>query len=96
MIPEHVEALRVHREQQKKIPKHQLDEQELQELGYVAINALKHTLPVRITYWKDWSYLDLEGIIYRVEIDLKQIKVILDENDVEFIPVDCLKSIQLL
>ena len=48
MLPEHVARLRQGKEEQKKIEKHELDEQELIELGYVVMDSLNHELDLRV------------------------------------------------
>ncbi|WP_332634679.1 YolD-like family protein [Halalkalibacter flavus] len=41
MLPEHVEGLQHQKEEKTKVPRHELDEQELQEVGTVIMNSRK-------------------------------------------------------
>jgi hypothetical protein len=93
MLPEHVEALHKHKFEQKKVPKHELDEQELQEIGIVVMDSLKHELEVMITYWQDGFYKELIGIVDKVDTQTKRVKLRLDD-DFTYIGFDCLKSVE--
>ncbi|WP_245308307.1 YolD-like family protein [Halalkalibacter urbisdiaboli] len=53
IIAEHAERMRQQQGEKKKMPKHELDEQELQEIGFVVMDALRHTLDIRVVYWVD-------------------------------------------
>jgi hypothetical protein len=94
MLPEHVEELRKRKEEQKKVPKHELDEQELQEIGFVVMDSLKHELEVVLTYWRDGFYHDLNGIIDRVDIQTKRVRLRLHDDNIEYIGIGCLKNVE--
>lgn len=93
MLPEHRKALSEHNEEKKKVEKPMLDEQELQEIGLVVMDALHHTLDVRVVYWDDGQYKEIIGTINKVDHLEKWIKVTSDD-DVVNIDVDCLKSVE--
>ncbi len=96
MLPEHVTKLRQRTSEQKKIAKHELDEQELQEIGYVVMDALNHTLEVRVIYWADWAYNELVGYIAKVDLQLKSVRFEKEDGDIEIVPIDCIKSVERL
>ncbi|WP_332694549.1 YolD-like family protein [Halalkalibacter lacteus] len=60
MLPEHVQELRKRKFEQTKVAKHELDEQELQELGFVVIDSLKHELEVKVTYLISYFYYPID------------------------------------
>lgn len=91
-LPEHKQALLDRKAQLKKEAKPELDEQELDEIGLVVFDSLKHELHVKITYWNEGFFRELIGIIDKVDLQLKQIKLRMDE-EIDFIAIDCLKSV---
>ncbi|WP_332632547.1 YolD-like family protein [Halalkalibacter flavus] len=95
MLPEHVEALRHRKEEQKKLPKHELDEQELEEISIVIMDSLKYKLEVKITYWKEGYYREMIGVVDLVDVQTKKIKPRVDD-DIEYLFIDCLKQVERL
>ena len=93
MLPEHVARLRQRKEEQKKVEKHELDDQELIELGYVVMDSLNHELDVRVIYWENGFYKEVYGVVDRVDMQLKYIKLRIDEEFI-YIKIDCLKSVE--
>ncbi|WP_227939481.1 YolD-like family protein [Alkalihalobacillus deserti] len=91
-LPEHKQALLLRKEELKKIEKPELDEQELQEIGIIVLDSLKHELNVKITYWSEGFFHELIGIIDKVDLHLKRIKIRMDE-EIDFVAIDCLKSV---
>lgn len=55
MLPEYKAQILESNERDKRIEKHELDPDELQEIGYVAMDALNYTKNVQIDYWRDWA-----------------------------------------
>ncbi|MFC0471893.1 YolD-like family protein [Halalkalibacter kiskunsagensis] len=96
MLPEHVEALRKLKEEHKKVPKPELEEQELQEIGIVVMDSLNYELQISLSYWNDGFYKDVVGVIDRVDMQSKRIKIRLNDDDFEFVDIDCLKSVERL
>ncbi len=94
MLPEHVALIRQRKVDQKKVKKHELDEQELEEIGYVVMDALNHTLEVRVIYWDNWAYHEFVGYVDRVDLQLKQIKFVTDDDEYTYVKIDCLKSVE--
>ncbi|WP_227936024.1 YolD-like family protein [Alkalihalobacillus deserti] len=93
MLPEHVEAIRHRKEEQEKLPKHELDEQELEEIGLVIMDSLNHALDVCIAYWRDGYYHEIIGVVDRVDMQMKKIKLRIDDT-FEYIRIDCLKAVE--
>lgn len=96
MLPEHVAAIRAQDEREKRVEKHELDPDELQEIGYTVMDALQHTHSVVINYWHNWTYQDVIGVIADVSKDNKRIKLELDDGEFEYLEVEHLRSVQII
>ncbi|KYG31979.1 YolD-like family protein [Alkalihalobacillus trypoxylicola] len=66
-LPEHKEALLKLKQTEQEVPKPELDEQAFEELGMTVLNALNHTLSVKVHYWDDGQLKEESGIIARVD-----------------------------
>ncbi|WP_332628876.1 YolD-like family protein [Halalkalibacter flavus] len=91
-LPEHKEALLERRMELNKVAKPELDEQELEEIGIIVTDSLKHELDVQITYWQDGMFYELIGIVDRIDWHCKKIKVKAGDEPT-YIAIDCLKSV---
>lgn len=96
MLPEHKARILESNERDKRVEMHELDPDELQEIGYVVMDALNHTKCVAVNYWRNWRYHDVVGCIVNVARDQKQIKVETDSGEVEYIEVECLRSVSII
>ncbi|TPE70693.1 YolD-like family protein [Halalkalibacterium halodurans] len=92
MLPEHISALQQYKFESKKVSKPTLDEQELQEIGYLIMDSIDQQYPLSITYWHEGFYQTVVGHISKIDQQLKQIKVVLDDDDIYYVKIDCLKS----
>ncbi|WP_052144704.1 YolD-like family protein [Halalkalibacter okhensis] len=91
-LPEHKEALLERRLDLQKVGKPELDEQELEEIGIIVTDSLKHELDVQIIYWEDGLFHELIGIVDRIDWQCKKIKI-RTEDMPTYIDIDCLKSV---
>lgn len=73
MLPEHKQAIRAQNEQEKRVDPPLLDQQELEELGIVAMESLSYTIPVHIVYWEDGFYRKIIAAVERVDQQQKRI-----------------------
>ncbi len=96
MLPEHKEQIRQSNEKDHRIEKHELDPDELERLGQVVMDSLHYTKSVSITYWHQWEYHEVTGIIAQVSKDQKQVKLELENSEVIYIAVDCLRWVELV
>lgn len=92
MLVEHVEAIRKAQKKDLYIEKHILDDQELEEIGIVAMESLSYTLPVKLTYWNDGEYLEVCGTVTKA--DRKQIRLECLDEVVIYVWVDCIKYME--
>lgn len=83
MLPEHVEALLEQKRENKKIPKPTIDEQQFIEIGYVVMSSLRAELTIRVTIWKDGQFIHYEGIVEKVDHQMKYIIIYKDEDEFE-------------
>jgi len=95
MIPEHVEAIRRQKEENKKLPPPLLDEQQLSEIGMVIMESLHQQQVIKIVYWQDGFYHEVNGIVSRIDKQLSQIKM-LHDDDFTYIQIKWLKSVERL
>lgn len=65
----------------KKVPKPELDEQAYEQLGIVIMESLNYTTDIKVTYWKDGYYNVVIGVVDKVNWQLKQIKIMVDEEE---------------
>jgi len=93
MLPEHIAALRHRKEEQKKLPKPELDEQELQEIGIVIMESLNYEINVLITYWDEGYFREIISVVDKVDLQTKRIKLNIDD-DIKYISIDCLKEVE--
>ncbi len=79
-MPEHVKMLKQIAFDDKKQKKPQLDEQELEEIGFVVMDSLNYTLPIKVTIWQDGFFQALTGIVDKVDMLMKYILFESDEG----------------
>ncbi|WP_234396969.1 YolD-like family protein [Bacillus massiliglaciei] len=95
MLPEHVAALRQLKEENKKVEKPILDEQELQEIGIVVMDSLYYAQLIRVTTWKDGHFTSHEGVVSKVDYYMKYLRLELEE-DFERIMIEDITSVEQL
>ncbi|WP_053070301.1 YolD-like family protein [Alkalihalobacillus pseudalcaliphilus] len=91
MLPEHIEALHKLDFESQKVPKPELDEQELFEIGLVIMDSLKHELEIRLTYWQGGFYHEVIGIPDKVDYEETYVELI-TKDDKLTIKIDQLKA----
>ncbi|MEK4565174.1 YolD-like family protein [Alkalihalobacillus sp. FSL R5-0424] len=94
MLPEHKQALRLQKEMEKKVEKPSLDPDELQEIGYIVMDALEYTKLVCVTYWKDGHYYEQVGYINKVAADQSHLRIEDKGGEQIYISVKALKSVE--
>ncbi len=94
MQPEHIKLLRDRDREDLYDKKPELDEQEFEQIGIVAMESLHYTLPVRVTYWHEGFFKAIVGIIMAVDFLEKHMKLELLNEDIIFISTDFIKTIE--
>ncbi|WP_280771962.1 YolD-like family protein [Salipaludibacillus daqingensis] len=89
MLPEHIQALRQRRKRAEQDAPPSLTEDDLTELGIVAMDSLHYALEVKIVYWQDGANIEIIGIIDYMDHQLKRLKI-----NGEWISVNALKQIE--
>ncbi|MGJ9383019.1 hypothetical protein CR203_18000 [Salipaludibacillus neizhouensis] len=89
MLPEHIQALRNRNREVTKDPKPNLNDYELTELGFVAMESLNYTIDVRIIYWNNGYDTEISGVIDHIDHQLHQLKI-----SGEWIKINDLKSME--
>ncbi|MDQ0206524.1 YolD-like family protein [Alkalicoccobacillus murimartini] len=94
MLPEHKQAIRAQNEQEKRVEAPLLDEQELEELGIIAMESLSYALPVHVVYWEDGYYRKLIATVERVDEQQKRVTFRVSEECSMPINIRSLKSME--
>lgn len=75
MIPEHLKLIRNYNEEQKKIPRPQLNEWDLHAIEETINIAIKRKSDVTIKMWKEGEFILRGGIIQNVDLNDRTIEV---------------------
>lgn len=75
MLPEHIQALRERKRKATHDPQPNLTEDELTELGHVAMDSLYHTIEVTVVYWQDGYDQRVTGVIDEIDSLGKRLKL---------------------
>lgn len=95
MLPEHVEAILEYNEEIKKEKKPVLDEQELEQIQIIIMESLQYTVDVKITYLEGGYFEELIGVVSKVDMQLKQIKLE-TEDDYFYVFINCIVAVERL
>ncbi len=79
-MPEHVKMLKQITFDDKKEKKPQLDEQEFEEIGFIVMESLNYSVPIKVTIWRDGFFRALTGIVDKVDMLMKYIQFECDEG----------------
>ncbi|MCK0472217.1 YolD-like family protein [Halalkalibacter sp. APA_J-10(15)] len=74
VLPEHKKELVNWKEEQNKVSRPQLDEQELLEIERKLIYSLYHHEPLQIVYWEDGYLHETITVIMQIEYQQKRIR----------------------
>lgn len=96
ILPEHKAALLHLNDVEKEVPCPDLDEQELAEIGIVVMDALRHELTVHIVYWEKGFLKNLDATVQNVDQQTNRIKLLVGEDEVKYIHVKQLKTVDRL
>ncbi|MET3507014.1 YolD-like family protein [Halalkalibacter oceani] len=91
MLPKQVEEIKRLKAEKRKLPSPQLDDQELKRLGVLILDALRHGLELRVTYWHDGYYREASGVVDLVDEEHRQIRVELADGNYIYIKFEQLK-----
>lgn len=95
ILPEHRKALQEHKKQKNRIPKPILDEQELEQISFIIADSLYNNFHLSITYWDNYKYHTITGIVKFFDYINKTITVQTSEDIIK-ISINCLKHVQKL
>jgi hypothetical protein len=72
-MPEHRKMLNQLTVDGYKQKKPQLDEQEFEEIGFIVMDSLNYTTPIKVTIWQDGFFQAVTGIVDKVDMLMKYI-----------------------
>ncbi|MBP3041645.1 YolD-like family protein [Bacillaceae bacterium Marseille-Q3522] len=87
MLPEHIEMLLDRKEEQKKSPMPEIDEQEFEMISRTISGCMEQKSKLSIVYWKRGFFEKVVGTVHSVDLQLKRLRVDIDEVEVEYIPL---------
>jgi len=91
MLSEHIGMIGEQEYENKKVSKPVIDEQEFEQIGIVVMESLNYTTDIKITFWEDGFFKEVIGVVAKVDMLIKQIKVEL-EDDILFLFIDCITA----
>jgi hypothetical protein len=83
MLPEHKEKLNSHRKsilKKEKYSKPCFDEQRLEEFQFLLNHSMHNKITVKITVLNDNEYLNIEGIVKKMDLISRKITLITEEE----------------
>lgn len=97
MLPEHKQAWIELQRQEEKVPLHgELDDDQWCNIGEIIMDALNHALIVKLTFWKDGYYVEIECYIYKVDElnKLVRIEYVQDDSTREWIDMRTIYDVE--
>lgn len=79
-MPEHRKMLNQLTVDGNRQKKPQLDEQEYEEIGFIVMDSLNYTVPIKVTIWQDGFSQAITGIVDKVDMLMKYILFDSDEG----------------
>lgn len=92
-IPQHVKMLKQITIDDNKQKKPELDEQEYEDIGFMVMESLNYTTPIKVTIWQDGIYHAITGIVDKVD-SLKKYILIESENGKIRILIDEITAVE--
>ncbi len=96
MLPEHVAMLRELKLSENKKSKPVIDEQQLEEMNNTIHLAITNKKIVNVTYFKDFDYKTINGIIQRFDLVLRSIRIITREENYVMIKLETIIAIEII
>ncbi|KAB2329423.1 YolD-like family protein [Bacillus mesophilum] len=85
---EHTGLLQMDAQEDKKIAKPVLDQQELEEIGIVVMESLHYTLDIKVTVWQNGYFMNHLGIVNKLDYLMKYIVLEKDDESIKIMIVD--------
>ncbi len=83
MLPEHVAMLRELKERENDQTKPLIDEQQSEEFNEMIRLSLETKAEIKITYYKDFNYKSVSGVIRHFDISLNSLQLVTEEGTKE-------------
>ena len=94
MLPEHVVILRELVEEQKKVPKPILDEQQLEEFEHIICEAMEHDLALTFVYWESGAYCTAIGNVKYMDAQNRKLRILDKFNELFIISFESLIDVR--
>jgi hypothetical protein len=86
MLPEHRVELNQLMESLDDVDPPELDEDRLSYIAGILSRAVMEGAPVRVRYWKNKRNHELDGVVKRIDPQIKAVLMQLDQDDSEWVP----------
>ncbi len=93
-LPEHVEEILLWRNEQDKIQKPQLYEQQLEEINDILYIAIEYTKPVNFTLWKEGEFQKITGSLHFIDEINKRVHVVDIRGEVHKFEFDTITKVE--
>lgn len=80
-MPEHVKLLKQITHDDRKQQKPQVDEQKYEEIGFIVMESLDYTIPIKVTIWQDGFFKVITGVVDKVDMLMKYILIEFEESN---------------
>lgn len=94
MITEHREILLAMTHEQQDVPAPDHDQDRLAEIAEDLASAFHLQDPIRLRYWKDKRYIDVECMVTRLDPYRKAVLIEIDEFDRRWIPAEYIVRVE--
>jgi YolD-like protein len=95
MLPEHVKELRKYiNEDYYDIPEPTLDEQQLEEINSLILEAIELNIPLLFTIYKDKRLKEVRGFIHYIDHVKQEFRIYDMENTLHILKITSIKDVQ--
>ncbi|GGB53473.1 YolD-like family protein [Fictibacillus barbaricus] len=94
MLPEHVKELRRYiNEEYHDIPEHSIDEQQLEGINELVLEAMEHNFPLTFVVYLKKLLNTISGHIHYIEPHKMEFRIKSLDNDIKLVPFSKVKAI---
>lgn len=96
MLPEHVQRLIQLQIEENRRERPELDEQQVEELGWQLQEAIESKAPVEITLFGEFRDRVIQGVVTRVDTQIMRVRVEYEDDEFEWVSVGDILGIDII
>lgn len=96
MLPEHVEAIRVHEQEIRKKKRPELSEEQLYEVDWKLRMSRDYTTGIEILIFGEHEDHKIKGIVDKIDLQLMRVKIELEDGQFEWVDIGDMLSVECL